>query len=124
MVVRAAKYNIGLRAIMRDLDIGIAPTQPTNIYTDAEAVVSGRGGERMAKSSRWMAVRYAMIRWAEKCLTARLGKTTSVGNCADIMTKCLTGALFFRHRAMVLGLDWNAEDEAPSKGAGDKTGAE
>ena len=89
MVVRAVKYNIGIRALLRDFDIGIAPTQPTNIYTDAEAVVSGRGGERMAKSSRWMAVRYAMLRWAETCLTARLGKTTSVGNCADIMTKCV-----------------------------------
>ena len=112
MVVRAVKYNIGLRALMRDFDIGIAPTQPTNIYTDAEAVVSGRGAERMAKSSRWMAVRYAMIRWAETCLTARLGKTTSVGNCADIMTKCLTGALFFKHRAMVLGLSGEAAGES------------
>ena len=58
----------------------------------------------MAKSSRWMAVRYAMVRWAETCLTARLGKTTSVGNCVDIMTKCVTGALFFKHRAGVLGM--------------------
>ena len=116
MVVRAVKYNIGLRALMRDFDIGIAPTQPTNIYTDAEAVVSGRGAERMAKSSRWMAVRYAMIRWAETCLTARLGKTTSVGNCADIMTKCLTGALFFKHRAMVLGLSGGSGRERQCDG--------
>ena len=112
MVVRAVKYNIGIRALLRDFDIGIAPTQPTNIYTDAEAVVSGRGGERMAKSSRWMAVRYAMLRWAETCLTARLSKTTSVGNCADIMTKCVTGALFFKHRATVLGLRWEPMDIA------------
>ncbi len=115
MVVRAAKYNIGLRALMRDFDIGIAPTQPANIYTDAEAVVSGRGGERMAKSSRWMAVRYAMIRWAETCLTARLGKTTFVGNCADIMTKCLTGTLLFKHHAEAAGVD-SAAAETPDGG--------
>jgi len=106
MVVRATKYTIGIRTIMRDLAIGIAPTQPTNIYTDSSSVVSGRGGERMTKSTRWLAVRYAMVRWAEKCRTVRLAKTASAGNCGDIMTKCLTGAVFLRHRATVLGLSW------------------
>ena len=35
MVVRATKYVIGLRTVMRDLAIGIAPTKPTNLYTDS-----------------------------------------------------------------------------------------
>jgi len=104
MVVRALKYTIAIRTTMRDLDIGLAPTQPTTIYTDAESVVSGKGAERMAKSSRWLATRYAMIRWAERCHTARLAHIASCDNCADIMTKCLTGPEFFRHRARVLGL--------------------
>jgi hypothetical protein len=115
MVVRSLKYTIAMRTNQRDLDIGIAPTQPTNLYTDASAVVSGRAAERMAKSSRWMAVRYAMVRWAEKCLTIRLGKIASEGNCGDMMTKCLAGLPFFRHRATLLGLDWPRDqpDAAP-----------
>ena len=104
MITRALKYTVAIRTTMRDLDLGIAPTQPTVIYTDAEAVVSGRAAERMAKSSRWLATRYAMIRWAERCKTARLAQIASRDNCADIMTKCLTGPDFFRHRARVLGL--------------------
>ena len=104
MVTRALKYAVAIRTTQKDLQIGIAPTSPTIIYTDAEAVVSGRGAERMAKSSRWLATRYAMIRWAERCNTVRLAQIASEDNCADIMTKCLTGALFMRHRARVLGL--------------------
>ena len=77
---------------------------PTVIFTDASSVVEGRCGDRMAKSSRWLATRYAMIRWAERCKTARIAKLASRANCADIMTKCLTGELFMRHRATVLGL--------------------
>ena len=124
MVVRALKYTIAMRTIQRDLAIGIAPTAPTNLYTDAASVVSGRAGERMAKSSRWLAVRYAMVRWAEKCRTIRMGKTTSEGNCGDIMTKCLVGPAFVRHRATILGMGWpearsevadDAEESASAK---------
>ena len=57
----------------------------------------------MAKSSRWLATRYAMIRWAERCNAVRLAHIPSHDNCADIMTKCLTGDAFRRHRATVLG---------------------
>ena len=104
MVTRALKYTVAMRTTQKDLQLGVAPTSPTIIYTDAEAVVSGRSAERMAKSSRWLATRYAMIRWAERCKTVRLAQIASEDNCADIMTKCLTGALFRRHRAKVLGL--------------------
>jgi len=104
MVTRALKYAVAIRTTQRDLQLGIAPISPTIIHTDAESVVSGRGAERIAKSSRWLATRYAMIRWAERCKTARLAQIASEDNCADIMTKCLTGPLFLRHRARVLGL--------------------
>jgi hypothetical protein len=104
MVTRALKYTVAARTTQRDLDLGIAPTVPTVIFTDASSVVEGRCGDRMAKSSRWLATRYAMIRWAERCKTARIAKLASRANCADIMTKCLTGELFMRHRATVLGL--------------------
>jgi hypothetical protein len=104
MVTRAIKYAIAARIIQTDLDIGIAPSTPTIVYTDADAVASGRGAEHMAKSSRWLATRYAMIRWAERCRTIRLARVEAAGNCADIMTKCLTGTTFFRHRSTILGL--------------------
>ena len=105
MVARAIKYTIAARTIQRDLDIGIAPSHPTTIYTDAEAVVQGRGGERMTKSTRWLGTRYAMIRWVEYCRIARMAQLGSAYNCGEIMTKCLVGPLFFRHRARVLGLE-------------------
>ncbi len=64
-VVTALKYTIAARIIQIDLDIELAPTQPTDVYTDAQAVLDGKGGERMPKSSRWMGARYAMVRHAE-----------------------------------------------------------
>ncbi len=85
--MRSIKYATAIRTIQRDLDVGIAPSAPTMVNTDAAAVVSGRGAERMAKSSRWLATRYAMIRWAERCNAVRLAHITSTDNCADIMTK-------------------------------------
>ena len=74
------------------------------IYTDAEAVINGTGAERMTKSSRWLATRYALLRWVDFCRIARTAKVGTAFNCGDIITKCLTGLLFFRHRARVLGM--------------------
>ncbi len=103
MVVRSIKYAVGIRTVQRDLGVGIEPSAPTRVFTDAAAVVSGRGADRMAKSSRWLATRYAMIRWAERCNAVRLAHIPSHDNCADILTKCLTGDAFRRHRTTVLG---------------------
>ena len=57
-----------------------------------------------------MATRYAMIRWGLACKTIRLMKVPADENVADIVTKCLTGALFIRHRARILGLSLRHED--------------
>ncbi len=57
MVTRAVKYTIAARTIQRDLALGIAPSAPTVVYTDASAVLGGQSGDHMAKSSRWMATR-------------------------------------------------------------------
>ncbi len=51
-----------------------------------------------------MATRYAMIRWGLARKTIRLMKVPAADNVADIVTKCLTGAAFIRHRATILGL--------------------
>jgi hypothetical protein len=104
MVTRAVKYTIAARTIQRDLNLGIAPLRPTVVYTDASVVIQGRGGERMTKSTRWLGTRYAMLRWVEYCRIVRMGQVDSAANCGDLMTKCLVGPTFFRHRATVLGI--------------------
>ena len=68
-------------------------------------MIDGTGCERLKKSSRWMASRYAMIRWGlAACGTIDLRKADAADNCADIVTKCLTGETFFLHRKTILGL--------------------
>ena len=100
----AYKYILALRTLQVDLDIGVAPTRPTVLFTDAQAMIDGTGCERLKKSSRWMASRYAMIRWGLACGTIDLRKADAADNCADIVTKCLTGEAFFRYRRTILGL--------------------
>ena len=93
---------------MKDLDLGVGPTRPTDMFTDAQAVVDGNSGERMPKGSRWLATRYAMVRNAQAAEVIRLRKIPAWENCSDIFTKCLTGEAFFRNRARVLGLPYTA----------------
>jgi hypothetical protein len=94
----AYKYILALRTLQMDLDVGVAPTSPTDLFSDAQAIIDGTGCERLKKSPRWMATRYAMIRWGLACKTIRLMKVPAEENVAGIVTKCLTGALFTRHR--------------------------
>ena len=62
-----------------DLDIGIAPTRPTALFTDVQAMIDGTECERLKKSSRWMASKYAMIRWGLACGTIDLRKGRRCG---------------------------------------------
>ena len=100
----AYKYILALRTLQTDLDVGVAPISPTLLFSDAQAIIDGTGCKRLKKSSRWMATRYAMIRRGLACKTIRLMKVPAFDNVADIVTKCLTGAAFIRHRAAILGL--------------------
>ena len=108
----AYKYILALRTLQLDLDVGVAPTLPTPLYSDAQAMIDGTGCERLKKSSRWMASRYAMIRWGLACQTIELKKVPAADNCADIVTKCLTGEAFYRHRRTILGLELEGGVEA------------
>ena len=45
-----------------------------------------------------------MIRWGLRCGTIDLQKVPAEDNCADIVTKCLVGEVFKKHRATILGL--------------------
>jgi hypothetical protein len=102
MSTLAYKYILALRTLQISM-LALHPRPPpSSSPTPSQAIVDD--SERLKKSSRWMAPRYAMIRWGLACKTIRLMKVPAVGNVADIVTKCLTGAAFIRHRAPVLGL--------------------
>ncbi len=82
----------------------MAPTEPTPIYTDAQAVTDGSSMERMTRAPRWLAAKYAMILWRKACRAITLGQVSSEDMVADIVTKPLVGARFYSLRARVLGL--------------------
>ena len=99
--VRCTKAIIGIRYFLREL--GFAPTGPTLVYTDARVLIDGTRCKRVSTESKWVAPKYAMIHYAEKCKAIFLQKFPTADNFADITTKPLTGAPFFRHRLSILG---------------------
>ena len=100
----ALKYTVAIRTLQSELDLEVGPTEPTPIYTDAQAVTDGSSMERMTRATRWLAAKYAMIRWGIACRAIALGQVSSEDQIADIVTKALVGARFFLLRARVLGL--------------------
>ena len=105
MLTNAYKRVLGIRSLLADLDLGLEEAGATPLWTDSKSAAQGQACEKVDKNSRWMASRYAMVRWGIECGTVELLRTTGPGNCADIFTKALTGEAFVRHRAAVLGLD-------------------
>ena len=101
--VEAYKATLAARMLLTELDVGVSPSLPTPFYTDAQAVLDGTHCERMDKRSRWLAMRYAMIRWGEACRTIDPLKRPAALNTADGLTKCLIGRAFYISRALLLG---------------------
>jgi hypothetical protein len=60
--VTAYKYTLAARILLKELAVGVAPHEPTPFYLDAQTVIDGTNCERLDKRSRWMALRYAMLR--------------------------------------------------------------
>ena len=110
MIVAAYKRILGLRTLLADLNLGLEPAGPTPLYTDSKSVADGQACERIDKNSRWMATRYAMVRWGIECgsidlrLVPHRGDRETEKNCSDIFTKALVGETFVRHRRTVLSL--------------------
>ena len=104
MIVAAYKRILGLRTLLADLNLGLEPVGPTPLYTDSKSVADGQACERIDKNSRWMATRYAMVRWGIECGSIDLRLVTGEENCADIFTKALVGETFVRHRRTVQSL--------------------
>ena len=86
----ALKYTVAIRTLQSELELGVAPTEPTPIYT----VTDGSSMERMTRATRWLAAKYAMIRWGTACRAITLGQVTSEDMVADILTKAIAGVRF------------------------------
>ena len=99
----AYKQTLAARFIQAELGVGVAPTVPTPLYLDASVVLDGFECERITRDSRWMAMRYAMIRWGKTCATIDPRKLPTADNPADGNTKCLTGPAFIAARNRLLG---------------------
>jgi hypothetical protein len=67
-------------------------------------LIDGTHCRKVSNESKWVSTRYAMVRRAEELQAIRLMKCSTELNFSDILTKALTGASFFRHRAAILGL--------------------
>ncbi len=89
--------------------MGVAPITATPVYTDAKAVTDGSHLERFRRSTRFMAAKYAMLRWGIACRAITLERVPATHRIADIMTKPITGAAFHALRARVLGLPQDHE---------------
>ena len=100
----AFKYTVAIRTLQRELRLGVEPTQPTPIITDAKAVTDGSHLERITRATRWLAAKYAMIRWGMACRAIVLARVASEDQVADIVTKPISGRAFYELRARVLGL--------------------
>jgi hypothetical protein len=111
MAAHAVHHILGQRILDREL--GIHTGEPTKLYTDNLATLQGTQMENVPQDQRYLAARRAVLRQAaieEKVV--RLLKVATDDNPADIFTKPLEGAQFFKLRAMILGI--SAEDLALS----------
>jgi hypothetical protein len=72
--------------------------------TDSKTLIDGTDCERLVRSSRWLAAKYAVLRWGLACGTYTSDKISGDLNLADLMTKPITGLRFFIILARALGL--------------------
>ena len=112
MATTCYKYVAALRMLLLDMRVGAEQMDPTPMYTDSQILLNGTDCERLVKSSRWLASRYAMIRYGKACGVINPIKVPGEDNVADIVTKALTGQVFRKHRATLLGHAWWCQDAA------------
>jgi hypothetical protein len=88
------KYTVAIRTLQSELELDVATTEPTMIYTDAQAVTDGCSMERTTRATRWLAAKYAMVRLGTACRAIALGQVSSEDQIADIVTKPLVRMRF------------------------------
>jgi hypothetical protein len=119
LCTHALKYVIATRMLQTEMGLGVAPTVPSTFYTDAQAVVNGTALERLTRTSRWQAARYAMMRWGIETRSITLTKKDGILMVADILTKPLVGSRFATLRAAILGLPPMSTEEPEGDIAGE-----
>jgi len=115
MATLAYRWTLSLRMLLADLGLGAPAVGPTTLWTDSQILLDGTRCERLGKSSRWLAARYAMMRFGVACGIIAPSKCPAADNVSDIVTKPLTGEALVRHRATILGLA-HAVLEDPTRG--------
>ena len=103
MASTAYKFTLAMRMLLYDIGVGAPRVDPTPFYTDSQIILGGSECERLVKSSRWLAARYAMMRYGKASGAIMPTKIKGEDNVADIVTKPLVGATFERHRSTILG---------------------
>jgi len=99
-----SKFTQGTRMMVRELKLGGIKPWPFNL--DASSTLNGVELERVNDSMRYVAARYAMLRYAEDVSKdIKLQKCGTADNSADGFTKSLTGPALARARAQMLGHD-------------------
>ena len=93
---------LGICLLMADLNLGAA-AGPTPFYTDSRIVLDGLACDKLVKSSRWLAARYAMLRYGAENHLIAPHFVGAEDNVADLLTKPLTGETFIRLRRIALG---------------------
>jgi hypothetical protein len=97
------KYMQGTRMFTQET--GLSSKAPWNFNLDATSALSGVAMERVSDSMRYMAARYAMLRFAaDETMDIKLTKVDTKDNVADGFTKSLQADDFVRSRAQMLGL--------------------
>ena len=116
MLVKAYRWILGMRSLVRDANTGHDP-DPCKFHTDAAVVIDQNDLDKLNKDSRWIACRLAMLRHGQLVGAIELLKVPSEDNIADMFTKPLQGDRFVRLRSILLGLDHLNEHnvEAPIK---------
>ena len=99
----ATKEVAALRLQLAEL--GLPLRAPTAVYVDATVALAGPLRDRVARKSRFLAARLAMVCQAIQDGQIEPTKVPGVGHRADGFTKPLTGAAFREFAAANLGLD-------------------
>jgi hypothetical protein len=96
------KYVQGLRMLTKETSC--REDKPWALHIDATATLSGVAMEKVSDNMRYLAARYAMLRYSQDVSNdIELTKIDTKDNVADGFTKPLQGADFARSRAQMLG---------------------
>ncbi len=101
--MRCTQAILGLRIFMRELNVPQFVAAPTPMYTDSQVVLDGTECRRVSRESKWLSVRYAMVRTARDDGAIDPTKCPSDENDADCFTKPLCGPSFDRAQSRIMG---------------------